>query len=102
MHKTKYLPELVTSIVAARKGEVSLAVGNVLGSNIFNLLFILGLSAAIVPVSVNAASVYDMLILIFVSALSWIFSITKRRIGRLEGAVMVLLYIGSTIFAILR
>ncbi len=96
------LPELVTSIVAARKGEVALAVGNVLGSNIFNLLFILGLSAAIVPVSVNAASVYDMLILIFVSALSWIFSITKRQIGRLEGAVMVLLYVGSTIFAILR
>ena len=96
------LPELVTSIVAARKGEVSLAVGNVLGSNIFNLLFILGLSAAIVPVSVNVASVYDMLILIFVSALSWIFSITKRQIGRFEGAVMVLLYIGSTIFAILR
>jgi cation:H+ antiporter len=96
------LPELVTSIVAARKGEVDLAVGNILGSNIFNLLFILGLSALIAPVSVNAASVYDLLILIFVSALSWIFSITKRRIGRFEGAVMVLLYIGSMIFAILR
>ena len=56
----------------------------------------------IAPVSVNAASVYDLLILIFVSVLSWIFSITKRRIGRFEGAVMVLLYIGSTLFAILR
>ena len=96
------LPELVTSIVAARKGEVSLAVGNVLGSNIFNLLFILAVSAAINPVRVNVASIYDLGILIFVSLLAWIFSITKRQIGRLEGIVMIFCYAASMTFAIIR
>ena len=96
------LPELVTSIVAAKKGEVSLAVGNVLGSNIFNLLFILGVSAAINPVCINVASIYDLGILIFVSLMAWIFSITKRQIGRLEGIVMLFCYAASMTFAIIR
>ena len=96
------LPELVTSIVAARKGEVSLAVGNALGSNIFNLLFILGVSASINPVKVNVASIYDMGILIFISLMTWIFSTTKKQIVRAEGIVMILCYVASTIFAIVR
>ena len=96
------LPELVTSIVAARKGETSLAMGNVIGSNILNLLFILGVSAAIHPVAVNVASVYDLAILILVSILTWIFSISKRRIVRAEGIFMLLCYVAETIFAILR
>jgi len=96
------LPELVTSIVAAKKGETDLAVGNVVGSNLFNLLFILGISASIHPVSVNAASVYDMAVLIFISILVWIFSITKKQIGRVEGIIMLLCYAAETTFAILR
>ena len=96
------LPELVTSIVAAKKGETSLAVGNVIGSNIFNLLFILGLSAAIKPVAVNVASVYDMAILVFVTLLSWCFSLSKKQIVRWEGIIMLLCYAASTAFAILR
>ncbi|MCR4822508.1 MAG: calcium/sodium antiporter [Treponema sp.] len=96
------LPELVTSIVAARKGETSLAVGNVVGSNLFNLLFILGISASIHPFSVNAASIYDTAILIFISILVWIFSITKKEINRAEGIIMLLCYAGETVFAILR
>lgn len=96
------LPELVTSIVAAHKGETSLAVGNVLGSNIFNLLLILGVSSSIKPVSVNAASVYDMAILIFVSLLSWLFAITKKKIVRAEGLIMLLCYTAATVFAIIR
>ena len=96
------LPELVTSIVAAKKGETSLAVGNVIGSNIFNLLFILGLSAAIKPVAVNVASVYDMAILVFATLLSWIFSLSKKQIVRWEGIIMLLCYAVSTAFAILR
>ncbi|WP_191013765.1 calcium/sodium antiporter [Treponema zioleckii] len=96
------LPELVTSVVAARKGETSLAVGNVVGSNIFNLLFILGVSAAIKPISVNVASVYDMAILVFVTIISWIFSLSKKQIARQEGIVMLLCYVASTVFAILR
>lgn len=68
------LPELVTSVVAARKGETGLAVGNVVGSNIFNILFILGISSTIHPIGVNAASVYDVIILIGVSILVFLFS----------------------------
>lgn len=96
------LPELVTSIVAASKNETGLAVGNAVGSNIFNLLLILGVSAVINPVAINLASVYDMCILIIISAITYIFSITKKTISRMEGAVMVLLYFADVIFAIIR
>ena len=96
------LPELVTSLVAARKGDASLAIGNVIGSNIFNLLFILGLSAVIRPVAVNAASVYDLAVLVLTSALVWIFSVTKKSIGRTEGFIMLLFYAAETVFAIMR
>lgn len=96
------LPELVTSVVAAGKGQTELAVGNVVGSNIFNLMFILGISAVINPVTVNVASVYDILILVFVSILTFIFSLTSRRIGRVEGGLMVALYAADVLFAVLR
>ena len=96
------LPELVTSIVAARKEETGLAVGNAVGSNIFNLLLILGVSAVIHPVAVNLASVYDMVILIGISIVTYIFSITKKTINRIEGAIMVLLYVADVVFAIVR
>lgn len=96
------LPELVTSIVAAKKGETSLAVGNVVGSNIFNLLFILGVSTSIHPVLVNAASVYDMIILLFVSTMTLFFSVTGHSIKRMEGIIMLLCYAGATAFAIIR
>lgn len=96
------LPELVTSIVAAKKGETGLAIGNVIGSNIFNLLFILGISALIHPISVNAASMYDMAILLFVSILTFFFSLSSKRIARAEGIIMVILYIADVIFAIFR
>ena len=96
------LPELVTSIVAARKGETGMAVGNVVGSNIFNMMFILGVSSMIHPVAVNAASLWDLIILIAVSIIAFIFSLTKRSIGRKEGAVMVLMYVAYMFYAILR
>lgn len=95
------LPELVTSIVAARKGEHGMAVGNVVGSNIFNLMFILGISSTIHPVAVNLASVTDLAILVVVSAVVFIFSLTKK-INRIEGALMVLMYIGTMVYAIVR
>lgn len=96
------LPELVTSIVAARKGETGLAVGNVVGSNIFNLLFILGISAVIHPVGVNAASVYDLGILFLASLLVLFFLRRGKALQRREGLVMVGLYIADMIFAIVR
>ena len=96
------LPELVTSIVAARKGETEMAVGNVIGSNIFNIMLILGVSATIHPFAVNAASVYDMLILIGIGIITYAFSLSKKAIRRPEGIVLVLLYIADMVFAILR
>lgn len=96
------LPELVTSVVAARKGETGLAVGNVVGSNIMNLLFVLGISAAIRPVGVNLASVYDLLILAGVSLLTFAFLYTRRRIDRWEGILLLGLYMADMAFAILR
>lgn len=95
------LPELVTSIVASRKGENGLAVGNVVGSNIFNILFILGVSATIHPIAVNYASVIDLLILVVVSIVTYVFSLTKK-ISRIEGVAMILMYAATVIFAIVR
>lgn len=95
------LPELVTSIVAAHKGENGMAVGNVIGSNIFNLMFILGISSIIHPVAVNLASVIDLAILIVVSIATYLFSLTNK-ISRFEGVLMVLMYIGTVVFAIVR
>ena len=96
------LPELVTSIVAARKGQTELAVGNVVGSNIFNLMFILGISSAINPVTVNAASAWDLIILTVVSVLTLVFSLTSRKIGRVEGMIMLGIYASDVVFAAIR
>lgn len=96
------LPELVTSIVAARKGETGMAVGNVVGSNMFNMMFILGVTSMIHPFAVNAASLWDMLILITISVIVYIFARTGRKVDRKEGIVMLALYIAETVFAIVR
>ena len=96
------LPELVTSVVAARKGETELAVGNVLGSNIFNILMITGVCGVIRPVTVNAACLWDLIILVAVSVMAWIFGITGRQLNRAEGAVMCAAYLGVLAFAIVR
>ena len=96
------LPELVTSLVAAKKQETELAVGNVIGSNIFNMMMILGVSAAIHPVTVNVASVWDLLILLVITVMTWLFALVGRRINRAEGIMMVLVYAGVVAFAIIR
>lgn len=96
------LPELATSVVAAQKGEAGLAVGNVVGSNIFNILFILGISSAIHPIGVNAASIYDMAILIGISIIVFLFSMKGKVINRTEGIIMLLIYAADMVFAVIR
>lgn len=96
------LPELVTSIVAAMKGETELAVGNAVGSNILNIMLILGLSALIRPIGVNLASMYDTLIMLFTAVLTLVFAITRKKIMRFEGAAMIIVYIASIVFAVMR
>ncbi len=95
------LPELVTSIVASKKGENGLAVGNVVGSNIFNILFILGVSSTIHPIAVNLASVLDLAILIAVSIITYLFA-RSGKLGRPAGAAMVALYAADVVFAVIR
>lgn len=96
------LPELVTSIVAARKGQNGMAVGNVVGSNIFNLLLILGVSSSIHPIAVSMESLVDIFVLIVISIICFIFSKTGKKINRTEGIVMVLIYCAYTAYAIIR
>lgn len=96
------LPELVTSIVAAKKGESDIAVGNVVGSNVFNILFVLAASAAITPMNINGQGLCDLLILMGVSITAYIFCVTKKTVNRVEGGVLTALYAGYMVFAIMR
>ncbi len=96
------LPELVTSIVAARKGESDIAIGNVVGSNVFNILFVLAASAAITPMNINAQSLFDLVVLTAVTALTYTFCVTQKKVNRPEGIVLVLMYAGYLTYAIIR
>lgn len=96
------LPELVTSVVAARKKQVDMALGNVIGSNIFNILFVLGISSSLSPIAVITENLVDVVLLILMSLVVWIFTWTKERVNRAEGAGMVLLYIGYWVYICVR
>ncbi|MCI5821606.1 MAG: calcium/sodium antiporter [Lachnospiraceae bacterium] len=86
------LPELVTSIVAARKNELDMAIGNVVGSNVFNILMVLGIAASVSPIAFLTENVIDIIILLVFSLITWLFCVTKKRIGRMEGITMLALY----------
>lgn len=96
------LPELATSIVAVRKKNVDIAIGNVVGSNIFNIFFVLGVSAVVTPVVVATASLVDIGMNIFAGILLFLFVFTGkyRRIDRWEGVVLISLYVGYLVYLI--
>lgn len=96
------LPELVTSMVAAKKGESDLALGNAIGSNIFNIVFILGFSALISPMTVDVLAIIDTIAVIGVSALTLIFAATGKKINRAEGAIMIAAYVGYFVYMFVR
>ncbi len=96
------LPELVTSAVAAKKKEVDMALGNVIGSNIFNILMVLGISGAISPMTFTTENAVDLAVLIGFSALVWLFCIFKQRLERWQGGVMLVLYAGYVVYACMR
>ena len=96
------LPELVTSIVAARKDEVDMALGNVIGSNIFNILLILGVAAAISPIAFLMENIIDIIILIIMSVVVWGFAWTSRKINRTEGIIMLLMYAVYMVYICMR
>ena len=96
------LPELVTSIIAARKGESDIAVGNVIGSNIFNIFLILGLSSAILPMNVSGTYLYDIGMLIGVMVLTYLPIAKTKHVSRPMGIIMVLAYVAYTVYLIVR
>lgn len=96
------LPELVTSLVATRKGENDLAMGNVIGSNIFNILGVAGLSGAISPYSVGHLSIIDLCLFIAVSIIVYIIVRMRNKIERLPGIAMVLMYAAYMVYAVMR
>lgn len=96
------LPELVTSIVAARKNEVDMALGNVVGSNVFNILFVLGIAASISPVAYTMENFIDTAILIAMSAFVLALCIRRKKLVRWNGAVMLLLYGAFTTYIFVR
>lgn len=91
------LPELATSVVAARKGQSAIAIGNVIGSNVFNILLILGLTATISPLEIEGITTIDLAVMLLSVVLVWLFSRTRYTVDRWEGAVLVggyLVYLG--------
>lgn len=100
------LPELVTSITASRKGENDMAIGNVVGSNILNILCILGVSGVISPITITgtelAYSLVDFALYIVICLIAYVFCVTERKINRAEGGVLVVFYIAYMAYAIVR
>ena len=96
------LPELVTSVVAAKKNELDMAVGNVVGSNVFNILMILGVAAAVSPIAFIPENVVDIAALLGFSLLVWVLCVTRKKLGRAEGALMLAVFLAYTIYICLR
>ena len=96
------LPELMTSIVAARKNEVDMALGNAVGSNIFNILMVLGIASALSPIAFIQENIIDIIILVGFSFIVWLMAWTKHRLDKLEGLAMILLYAGYVVYICVR
>lgn len=96
------LPELVTSVVASSKGQNGMAIGNVVGSNIFNLLLILGVSCSLHPIRISMASFTDMGMLLGIGLIVYAFVCSGKKINRAEGIILILMYAAYTTYAIIR
>lgn len=96
------LPELATSVVAALKKNPEIAIGNVIGSNLFNIFLVLGCSASITPLRLNGINNFDLLTLVGAGILLWFFGLffAKRTITRIEGSILVLCYVVYTVILI--
>ena len=88
------LPELATSVVAARKGDSGIAIGNVIGSNIFNILAVLGVTGLIHPMLLQGITMFDLSIMVISMILIWFLSFTKYTIERWEGFCLIVVFIG--------
>ena len=96
------LPELVTSMVATKKGEVDIAVGNAIGSCIFNIILIVGLSGMISDIPLQPTSYIDLIIMSIAALLIFVFAFKKLKVNRIQGLILVLIYIAYLAFIIYR
>lgn len=96
------LPEMVTSVVAARRNELDMALGNVIGSNVFNILFVLGIASAISPMAFLTENIMDIMILIAMSILVFCMAWTKGKLCRKEGIVMLIVYTAYFVYICIR
>jgi cation:H+ antiporter len=96
------LPELVTSVVAAKKGENEIALGNVIGSNVFNTVFIVGISGIVTSLGINGDVLVDTVILIAITLITVWFAFTGYKISKKEGYGLLIIYILYIVFIILR
>ena len=96
------LPEFVTSVMAIIKGENEIAVGNIVGSNIFNILMILGISSIISPITITFISIIDIMFMIATGILLYVFVVKSKTLNRYQGIVFILLYIGYISYTIFR
>jgi cation:H+ antiporter len=95
------LPEFITSVIATRKGEIDIAVGNVVGSNIFNILFVLGIAGIINPMTVSFVAICDIAVLVVVSALV-LFVTKKKEINKYNGLMLIAIYVCYLCYTIIR
>jgi cation:H+ antiporter len=95
------LPELITSVTAARKGNADIAVGNIVGSNIFNILFVLGTSCLIITLPFSAAFVVDGVIALFAAILLWICVFKNKKLDRTGGIIMLICYAAYFVYLLL-
>lgn len=98
------LPELITAIVASCKNNPQLVLGNVLGSNVFNILFILGISATVKPLTIVNINIVDYLVVLASAVMTYlvVFTFGKRRFDRIEGVIFLLCYVGYSAYLLLR
>ena len=95
-------PELVVSLNASLSGQGDIAVGNIIGSNIFNILFIISAASIINPLTLDMESLIDMIIMFAVTVMVYLFAVTKKKITRVEGGIMTAMYVAYTAYAIIR
>lgn len=96
------LPELVTSFVAARKGEVDMALGNAIGSNVFNILLVLGIASSISPIAFMVSNAIDIAAVIVATIVCWIVAAKNKFLGKVMGALMVVSYFAYMVYVVMR
>lgn len=96
------LPELLTSVIAAKKGKADIAIGNIVGSNIFNILFVIGTSAMIIPVVFEMSFVIDCLVAVAAGVILWLCVFRKKKLKRIDGIIMLAAYAAYFAYLLLK